>query len=55
MSSVSAFDFIDSNDEEDGDYGSLGTRQTSDDDTEMDITPMIDITFLMLIFTLCWP
>ena len=52
MSSVSTFDLIDDTSEENGDYGSLGTRQTRPDDAEMDITPMIDITFLMLIFFL---
>ena len=52
MSSVSTFDLIDDTSEENGDYGSLGTRQTRPDDAEMDITPMIDITFLMVIFFL---
>ena len=52
MSSVSTFDLIDSNDEESGNYGVVGTPQTRDNDAEMDITPMIDITFLMLIFFL---
>ena len=52
MSSVSTFDLIDGNSEENEHYGLPGTRQPRDDDAEMDITPMIDITFLMLIFFL---